>query len=250
MPRPTLRHTILAIAALPLALGLAACNKDKSADGAPSGEPVAKVAAPAGKAWTDMVSKTSEGGYRMGNPDAPIKLIEYGSLSCPHCAKLAIEGFQKLTGEYVSSGRVNFEFRSFAIHPQDVPLTVLAGCGEPEAFIPRIEQLYANFDSVIAASEKGATAAQQAMTLPDNQRFAGVADAMGFTEFFAARGVSKDQAHACLANIAAATDVANRAEQYGKDGIDSTPTLLINGSKIAGNTWAELEAALQRAGAR
>ena len=88
------------------------------------------------------------------------------------------------------------------------------------------------------------------MQLPDNQRFVAIADAMGFTDFFAARGVAKDQAHSCLADINAASEIAARVEQYSKEGIDSTPTLVINGTKIAGNSWAELEAALQRAGAR
>jgi protein-disulfide isomerase len=233
-----------------LTLGLASCGKSEKAGEAPSGEPVAKIAAPAGKAWEQTVVKTPEGGYRMGNPEAPIKLVEYGSLSCPGCARLAIDGFQKLTSDYVASGRVSFEFRSYAIHPQDVPLTVLAGCGAPEAFIPLAEQLYTNFDAVSAATQQGAERAQQAMQLPDNQRFVAMADAMGFTEFFAQRGVSRDQANACLSNIAAASDVAARAEQYSKDGVTGTPTLVINGAKIAGSSWAELEAALQRAGAR
>ena len=240
---------IALICALPLALTLSACAK-KDGTAAASDAPLAKIAAPAGKAWTDVVSQTPDGGYLMGNPAAPIKLIEYGSLTCPHCAHLAQAAFAKLTGDYVASGRVSFEYRSFAIHGPDVPLTVLAGCGSPEAFIPRIEQVYANFDSLIATAQKGEKAAQAAMALPDSQRFAGVADAMGFTAFFAARGVSKDQAHACLGNIAAATAVAKHAEDYSKAGIDSTPSLLINGVKIAGTTWAELEPALQRAGAR
>lgn len=249
MFKTAFRHFALA-AALPLALGLAACGKQEDEAAGPSSEPIARIAPPAGKAWEETVVKTADGGYHMGNPDAPIKLVEYGSLSCPGCARLAIDGFQKLTKDYVASGRVSFEFRSFAIHPQDVPLTVLAACGTPEAFIARAEQLYTNFDAVSAATQQGAEKAQQAMQLPDNQRFVAIADAMGFTDFFAARGVAKDQAHSCLADINAASEIAARVEQYSKEGIDSTPTLVINGTKIAGNSWAELEAALQRAGAR
>ena len=62
------------------ALALAACGSGDSA-GAPKGEPIAKVAAPAGKAWTDVVTKTEAGGYKMGNPDAKLQLVEYGAIT-------------------------------------------------------------------------------------------------------------------------------------------------------------------------
>jgi len=243
-----------AAALAPLVLGLAACKKDDAADGAPvaSASALPKVAAPAGKAWTDVINETPDGGYVMGNPDAALKVIEYGSLTCPHCAKLAQDGFQKLTGEYVASGRVSLEFRSFPIHPQDVPMTVLAQCGGKETFFPLVEQIYGNFDTMITRMQAPGTeeGVKRAMSLPENQRFPAYADAMGMSEFFAARGVSVDQGHACLAQMDKINAIANHGDSYSKAGIDSTPTLFLNGTKLTGNTWAELEADLQRAGAR
>lgn len=244
----TFRLTAAALLA-PLALGLAGCKKDAAGEGAaaPSG-PVTAVAPPAGKAWKDMVTANAEGGYVMGNPAAPVKLIEYGSLSCPHCAKLAQEGYPTLVDSYVASGKVSLEFRSFAIHPQDVPLTVLAQCGGTETFFPLVEELYKNFDAVTEATMKGADAANKLGTLPDNQRFIALSQALGFTDFFAARGLAKDQQNACLADIGKATQIAKFSETYSGQGIDSTPTLLVNGTKVNGATWAELDAALKAAG--
>ena len=106
----------LALLAIP-ALALAGCNKSGDAGAGPvptSAAALAKATAPAGKAWSDVVEVTTDGGYRMGNPDAPIKLVEYGSLSCPHCAHLAEESFNPLVNDFVRSGRVSFEYRSFA----------------------------------------------------------------------------------------------------------------------------------------
>jgi hypothetical protein len=60
--------------------------------------------APAGKDWTQVVSKTGEG-FVMGNPNAPIKLVEYGSRLCPACGAFAREGYEPLTNDYVKSGR-------------------------------------------------------------------------------------------------------------------------------------------------
>lgn len=247
------RHLLLAFAAAPLALGLAACKKDKAGE-VPSGAPIAKVAPPAGQNWVDMVTPTASGGMLMGNPDAPIKLVEYGSLSCPHCARFAQEGMEPLKTEFVSTGRVSYEYRSFAIHPQDVPLTVLVRCAPKENFFPLVEQIYGNFDAMQKPLEDPAVqkAAEAASSLPPAQRFPALADALKYTDFFAARGLTVDQAHACLANIPAATEVANHAKAYGEAGISQTPTLVINGAQLPpeGSEWPKVAEALRAAGAR
>lgn len=248
----------IAAAIAPLMLGLAACKKDDPAAAGPvtASSPLAKVAAPAGQAWADVINPSAEGGMIMGNPNAPIKLVEYGSLSCPHCARMAQEGFPKLTGDYVNSGRVSFEYRSYAIHAIDVPMTMLINCAPKERFFPLVEHVYGNFETLLGAAEtkEALAAADKAMSLPENQRFIGVAAAQGLTPFFAARGISVDQSNACLSNFAKANEVAAHAKAYGDKGINSTPTLVVNGSTLdvpAGEEpWAVLEAALQRAGAR
>lgn len=248
----TIRRSLLAVAALPLALGLAACGAKEGEGAPPKGEAIAKIAPPAGKIWQDVIEETADGGMRMGNPEAPIKLIEYGSLTCPHCAKLSQEGFAPLVSNYVASGRVSFEFRSFAIHPQDVPLTVLARCSSKEAFFPLIEQVYTNFDAINAPFQDEAVLqrAQATMQLPPEQRWSAFADAVGYTQFFAARGVAVDQAKACLADLPKAKQVADNAQKYSADGITGTPALVLNGVKLDTNTWSGLEVALQNAGAR
>ena len=65
-----------------------------------------------------------------------------------------------------------------------------------------------------------------------------------------ARGVSVAQAHACLANTAAAEQVGKDAQAFSDQGVDSTPTLMINGTKTDVTNWADLEPMLQKAGAR
>lgn len=248
------RLAFIAVAA-PAALALASCgSKDEGpSGGAPTGGPVAAVSPPAGQAWSEVVSATPEGGMRMGNPNAPIKLVEYGALSCPHCAKLSIEGSQILESKYVDSGRVSYEFRSYIIHGGiDVILTQLVRCADPSVFFPLVKQLYATQEQWITQAEKANAAAQAAASLPPQQRFPAMADAYGLTDWFAARGLSKDQAHACLANTDEAQKIAAQTQKwYTDDGIDSTPTLYLNGTKLTQvHEWSELEPALQNAGAR
>lgn len=248
------RHLLLAFAAAPLALGLAACGDKK--DGPAAGDPIAKIAPPAGQKWEDTINPSPEGGMVMGNPDAPIKLVEYGSLSCPHCADFGQKGMEPLKNNYVASGRVSYEFRSFAIHPQDIPLTVLVRCGPKENFFPLVEQVYTNFDALNApladpAVQEKAAAVSKA---PPAQRFIALADALGYTGFFSARGIAADQANACLANLGTAQEVANFAKKYGEDGVTGTPTFKLNGALIdlpqGSDPWVVVENALRAAGAR
>ena len=247
------RVTLAALAA-PLALALVGCgSKTEGSSAASTGGPVAAVQAPAGQMWSDVVAATPEGGMRMGNPDAKLKLVEYGSLSCPHCAKLANDGMKTLVDKYVNSGRVSYEFRSYIIHGTiDVALTMLAQCGDKSTFFPMLEQLYSTQDQWIARAEQGNAQAQAAASLPPEQRFPALADAFGLTDWFAARGISRDQAHACLAKPDVASAIAKRTQDwYQNQGIDSTPTLYLNGQKLVNVAeWEQLEPALQNAGAR
>ena len=78
-----LRRVTLAALAAPLALALVGCgSKTEGTSAAPTGGPVAAVQAPAGQMWSDVVSATPEGGMRMGNPDAPLKLVESVYCGC------------------------------------------------------------------------------------------------------------------------------------------------------------------------
>jgi protein-disulfide isomerase len=155
--------------------------------------------------------------------------------------------------KYVNSGRLSYEFRSYIIHGSiDVVLTMLAECGDKSTFFPLIEQIYATQDTWIARAEQGNAQAQAAGNLPPAQRFPALADAYGLTDWFAARGLSKDQAHACLAKPDVAQAIAKRTQDwYQNQGIDSTPTLFLNGNKLQNVAeWEQLQPVLQKAGAR
>lgn len=232
---------------------LASCGKsdDAQAPGA-STEAVKAVPAPAGTSWEDKIALTPEGGVRMGNPDAPIKMIEYGSLSCPHCAKLAQDGYATLMKDYVGSGRVSVEFRSVIIHPQDTPLTLLVQCGPAETQFPLIEQVYANFDAMQEPLNDAAVTqrANAALQGPAEQRMTGLADALKYTDFFSARGLTVDKAHACLTDSAKVKALADMTQKYSSEGINQTPTILVNGNQLDKVDWADVEIALKQAGAR
>ena len=249
-----LRRPLALVLTVPLALALVACGDKEAADGAVAASaPVAPVPAPAGTAWRDTVVETPEGGHLVGNPNAPIKLVEYGSLTCPTCQRFAAEGMEPLLANYVNSGRVSFELRNFAVHgPVDIVLARLARCSTKEAVIPLSDQIWKNLDSLTGPLQANQAAVEQAMSLPMDQRFAAMAQIGGFYEFFASRGISADQARSCLADVPSLEKLAGETDRYAKeDQVSGTPTFLLNGAKLDGvSGWAQLEPALQRAGAR
>ena len=247
------RRIAFAAIAAPLTLALAACNGEEEAGALPRGEPVAAVPAPQGSAWTEQVVRTEEGGWQVGNPNAPIKLVEYGSLTCPACAAFSAEASEPLLNDYVNSGRVSFEFRSFMIHGiADLVLTRMLECGAPTAAVPLADQVWASLRSETPAFNTANQAAlERANALPPEQRLVALADAAGTLDFFAARGISRDQAATCLADFDAAqqlTDTTGAAAEAQE--VSGTPTFFLNGTRVDGITWDAVQPALQRAGAR
>lgn len=246
-----MRRTALLLTTLPLALGLAACKQEAAEGGAPTGAPVAKVLAPPGKTWAEQVTLTPDGGYLMGNPNAPVKLLEYGALSCSHCAEFSEAGSVELRDAFVNSGRVSYELRYFMLNALDVPAALLATCGPVEAVIPVSDQFWAAQKDMFAALQANTALYESAATMQPAQRFATIAKAGGMDKFFAARGIAADQANACLANVDKAGQLMAATDKAQVDlGVSGTPTFFLNGIKIDGNTWPVVKAALEKAGAR
>lgn len=247
------RKIALATLAAPLALGLAACD---SAGDAVSGEvaeseAIAPIEAPEGTQWVDRVARTAADGYLLGNPDAPIKLIEYGSLTCGACANFAMTGAEPLKQEYVNSGRVSFELRNQIHNGLDLILARMVRCGAPESFHPLSDQVWLNLQPLLQGAQSNPEALEQAMNLPEDQRFIAAAGAAGFYDFFASRGISVDQAQTCLADFASVQQIAENSRSQSEElNVTGTPTFIVNGVNVGTQNWTSLEPILQRAGAR
>jgi protein-disulfide isomerase len=84
--------------------------------------------------WTQTVIVTPEGGFRMGNPAAKVKLVEYGSLACPHCRHFEETGFKPLVQRYVRTGQVSYEFRNFLLNAPDISVSLLTRCAGASNF--------------------------------------------------------------------------------------------------------------------
>ncbi|MEZ5693131.1 MAG: thioredoxin domain-containing protein [Altererythrobacter sp.] len=242
----------LAFAALvaPLALGLAACDSTEGDDVAEA-EVIAPIDAPEGSEWIDVTNVSEYDGYILGNPDAPIKLVEYASLTCPACAAFAAQGSEELKNEFVNSGRVSYELRNQIHGPHDLALATMVRCGEKEAFHPLSDQVWANLNGLITPIIENQDAVQAAFGLAPDQRMVKIAEIGGYYDFFAARGLSADQARQCLANEETYSAIAERSTQQSQEfGVEGTPTFFLNGKKIDSNSWDSIKVLIEKAGAR
>ena len=243
---------LLSLPLLALApLALAACGETEGVDGVTSGEPLAAIAAPDGTSWTETVAVTPEGGYVVGNPDAPLKLVEFASHTCGACANFSVTGKPTLKEKYIASGVVSFEQREIFLNSYDLVLAGLVQCGAKEQMQPLSDEVWANLNQVLTALQSNPEAMQAADQLPLDQKFARIAEVGGLLDFFAARGLSADQGRACLSDQAKIENLVKTVETQAKENnITATPTFLLNGKRLDVTQWAQLEPLLQRAGAR
>ena len=232
------------------ALALVGCSKGSDTPSAPA-TPAAAVAAPAGQKWTETVAETDQG-FRMGNPDAPVKLVEYGARLCPACKAFAGEAYQPLIEKYVSTGKVSFEFRDFLIHgPVELSLAALGRCGGPASFFPILEQSYADQDGFVQKWQAMPMATQQALLdRPPHEIALTYAEQLGAIDYVKQRGIPDAKARACLADDKRLEAISAVTSKAGADGsVTATPTLMVNGSKLDTISWADVEKALKAAGA-
>lgn len=243
------RNILRASLVAPLALAIAACGTDAETDGALEGDPIAPIAAPEGTSWVDTVSITEADGYVVGNPDAPLKLIKYGSLTCNACAMFAEDSSGSLKEDYVASGVVSFELRNQVHNGVDLALARLVRCSAPGSYQPLSDQVWKNLPTLLANADQETVA--NALTQVPEERYVILAQNLGFFEFFAARGVSVDQAVSCLSDAASLEAIAERSDQQSQElGVTSTPTFILNGRQLSDRAWTQIEATLQSAGAR
>ena len=234
-----------------IALSVSACGTE-NASVPVSGEPLEKVAAPQGQSWTDTVSQTEAGGYLMGNPDAQLKLVEYGAITCPGCAQFHVESKAELE-EMVATGVVSFEFRPYLVHGiQDVPGFLLAKCNGAEAFFGLADQMYTRQAEWLGRLQTMSDAErQQAEGLKPTELIKFLANKFDLVNFVKPLGVSEDAANQCLSNQKTFEDFVKQTETAQKDAnVTGTPSFRLNGGDRNGGKWSAAKAALKNAGAR
>jgi protein-disulfide isomerase len=240
------------LAALAAVTALALPVADAAAQQRRAARPTAaRPAAP--RDWTRVAVRTPEGGVRMGNPAAPVRLVEYGSITCPHCAAFANQGGNAGLYRHIRTGRVSWEYRPYMIFPTDPAVFAALACLPPGQYFGAVEQLYATQRTWVSRAQAYMEANQSqlgGMTVP--QQAVALFRASQLEGLFRARGLTPARINACISNVVNLRAIAQTTrvgtQRYGVQG---TPTFFVNGAQAGAiEFFSELEPVLIRAGAR
>lgn len=205
------------------------------------------AASPARRDWSTAVAQTPAGGHLYGNPAAPLKLVEYISYTCPHCARFQQQGGEPLRTSYVAPGKVSVEIRHLVRDPIDLTAAMLANCGDPEKFLHNHDALLVGQDKWMQVLQNSTdTQRKRWDTGTLTERMRSIAADFGFYAIMARNGYARPAADRCLGDAAMVKRLTDQTAQSERLGIDSTPSFLLNGVLLAGtHDWPSLEAQLQ-----
>ena len=154
----------------------------------------------------------------LGNPEAPITIVEYASLTCPHCAHFANDVLPEIKKEWIDTGKAKLVLRDYPLDEPALRAAMIARCAPPDRY-------YAIADTFFAAQEKWVRS-------PDYREALARLAKLG--------GMGKEEFDTCLKN----TDLENkivegRLKATQELEVNSTPTFFVNGSKLAGAPTTE-----------
>ncbi len=160
----------------------------------------------------------------LGPADAPVTVIEYSSLTCPHCADFHRDIFPKVKSTFIDPGKARYILRDFPLEPRAMAAALVARCVAPDRYFGFIEMLFA-----------------------DQQTWARSKDVLNELQVRAQlAGLSAEDFNACLNNAALAEGIQKRAEEgQAQYGIESTPSFVVNGKTLpAVRSFEDFEAAI------
>lgn len=204
--------------------------------------------APAKADWTATATRTPEGAIVIGNPAARVKIVEYLSMTCSHCAELSVETMAPLQRGYIASGAVSLEVRHAVRDDFDFVASLLLRCEPGARYLDSIEALFVAQEDWMARGA-GIDYISGYASKPVGEKFQLIASAAGFDTFFAKRGMAPAAYAACLVSEPGKRQlVAMAGNSWQRDKIPGTPMILLNGKRQDGVLhWAQLEALIKAA---
>lgn len=229
-----LKPLLLAAAALAFATGVAAAQDLSRPDSSFGPKPKAGN-------WQNSVERT-ERGHLIGNPEAESRLVEFISYTCPHCADFAARGEPALDVVLLGPGKITVEVRPVIRNGLDLAVTLLANCGDPAQFKVRHRTLILAQADWLGKAQAAPKTQQAIWQRGDKAGRQNAASALGLTAMLAAKGQSKAELDACVANDAAAQKLLQNDEADGKEfGVNSTPSFAMDGKLLANvHSWEAL----------
>jgi protein-disulfide isomerase len=200
--------------------------------------------------WSARLATTAQGGILLGNPDAPVKLVEFGSLTCPHCRAFHESGLPVIRTRWLAAGRVSYEYRPFSLNGIDLMAGLLMQCQPAPQAWAFVNRAYARQNELVTPFTTIPEAERTRIQgLPADQQGNAMAVAGKLPEFAAAAGIARARYDLCVAAKPGMDRLlAIRADAVQNHQLQGTPSFLINGRMQTDVfDWAALEPLLDAA---
>jgi len=208
--------------------------------------PPAKPAAPH---WSATVATNDIGAFVVGKPNAKVRVIEYFSYTCSHCADFARLSALPLKSLYIDKGLVVFEYRNLVRDPVDMTAALLARCGGGKAFAGNHQAIFGAQKSWLGKVQKAPRATIASWYEGElGARAKKIAAFTGLGALMRARGYTAAQLDACMDDGVAQAELEGMTNlAFNADKVRGTPTFFINGREAGVTQWPALKTPLDAA---
>lgn len=174
-------------------------------------------------ATTETPAAAAPGDFSLGSPDAKVKMVEYASFTCPHCARFHETVFGQLKKDYIDTGKVYFTLREVYFDRYGLWAALIARCGG--------EMRYFGIHDMLYAQQKEWSGSDDPQQVVENLKTIG-----------RAAGLEDAAMDACLNDTANAEALIKQFQtNFEADGVTGTPTFFINGTKYSNMSYDDLK---------
>lgn len=164
--------------------------------------------------------------FGIGPMDAKVKVVEYASFTCPHCAGFHAEVFPKLKADYIDTGKIRFEYREVYFDRYGLWAGMIARCGG--------EMRYFGISDILFDTQKEWAASDDPAVVSENLKKIG-----------RSAGMEDAAMDACMKDKPTAEAMLKHYQtNFAADGIEGTPTFMINGVKHSNMAYEDFKAIL------
>ncbi|MEM9343640.1 MAG: DsbA family protein [Pseudomonadota bacterium] len=165
----------------------------------------------------------------LGNPDADVTVVEYASFTCPHCKTFHEGPFKELKADYIDTGKIHFIYREVYFDRFGLWAGMIARCAGEMRYFGVVDMLYDGQRDWIGDGQDPVAISERLKTIGKSA------------------GMSQDEVDACMTNADLAQAMVAVYQQNAEDdNVRSTPSLLVNGEPLSGNSYAELKATIDQ----
>lgn len=197
--------------------------------------------------WNGTVNVSPDGSHVLGNPQASVKVTEFISYTCSHCAHFEVQADGPLRMGYVANGHVSVEVRHLVRDPVDLTVAMLTNCGEPSRFFRNHTAFLRSQDKWMQTVAKASNVQRQRWSNPNRTAaMQAMATDLGFYTIMSQRGYERTVVDRCLADRPAMDRIMAMRQGAIDAGVTGTPSFMINGALLADvHEWPSLEAELR-----